>query len=173
MNSEHPATQLHHTAICPQQPINLWTGQRVISYLTWRLLMCTEVKHFQWRMRESNERLHKPHPGNYKTKLLQSWGIQVDFFWSTEHLHHFLHVSLAVLVFFQILSVLNMTNNFFCSGSRPFLVSIFSVCKKRNMSTASRVLKLVTSTSAVFKWEWFSTRKTRLTPSNRANLVLP
>ena len=57
MNSEYPTTQLHHTAICPQQPINLWTGQRVISYLTWRLFMCTEVKHFKWRRRESNERL--------------------------------------------------------------------------------------------------------------------
>lgn len=57
MNSEYPTTQLHHTAICPQQPINWWKGQRVISYLTWRLLMCTEVKHLKWRMRESNEPL--------------------------------------------------------------------------------------------------------------------
>lgn len=27
MNSESPTTQLQHTAICPQQPINWWKGQ--------------------------------------------------------------------------------------------------------------------------------------------------
>lgn len=60
MNSEYPTTQLHHTAICPQQPINWWKGQRVISYLTWQLLMCSEVKHLKWRMGETSEQLQTP-----------------------------------------------------------------------------------------------------------------
>lgn len=60
MNSEYPRTQLHHTAICPQQPINWWKGQRVISYLTWQLLMCSEVKHLKWRMGEASEQLQTP-----------------------------------------------------------------------------------------------------------------
>lgn len=80
---------VHHTAICPQQPINWWKGQRVISYQTWQLLMCTEVKHLKWRMREFGKaaRSFTPSPSNLRLGALNSssgqWSqMKISYLWN-------------------------------------------------------------------------------------------
>lgn len=161
MNSEYPTTQLHHTAICPQQPINWWKGQRVISYLTWRLLMCTEVKRLKWRQRESNELLLFVHTSlqtpvfcnkvDFKIIYLQVRFLKRE---KRSHSQVLLENNPQVFVFPRTSSI-------------GFEFWVWSQKIKR--STASPVLRLEMapgsismSTSAVFKQEWFQTSKMKL-----------